>query len=163
MTSTRTLGIVLGIVSALMSAVALAQTAPQPVTPIAPSDTAAGGFGGAGTVLAALLGLLVIVGIGVKFYDLRKKRESEAVHLQAQVSDALLRDQSLFGLPITPTVHVPTWSGSPAIIEVAGHVPTPQARDAARRLIEAEASRLRSDFRIEDRMAIDPNMERRVA
>jgi hypothetical protein len=147
-----------------MSAVALAQTTPPPTTPVVPSDAVAGGgFGGAGTVLAALLGLLVIVGIGVKFYDLRKKRESEAVHLQAQVSDALLRDQSLFGLPITPTVHVPTWSGSPAIIEVAGHVPTAQAREAARRLIEAEASRLRPDFRIDDRMAIDPNMERRVA
>ena len=77
-------------------------------------------LGPTATVLALLVGLLVVVSIGVKFYDLKRKREAEAVHLQAQVSDALLRDPSLFGLAVTPTAHVPWWSGTPARLDVVG-------------------------------------------
>jgi len=68
-----------------------------------PQAAATGGAGSTLTVLLLLAGLLVIVAIGVKLYDLKRKRDAEAVHLQAQVSDALLRDQSLFGLAVTPT------------------------------------------------------------
>src|SRR5262249_36815350 len=89
-----------------------------PATPSASSGASSGGAG-AGMVIGVVLALLIVVGIGVKMYDLKRKRDAEAVHLQAQVSDALLRESTLFGLPITPTVHVPTWKGSPAKIEVA--------------------------------------------
>ena len=65
------------------------------------------------SVIVLLLGLLVLVGVGVKLYDLKRKREAEGVHVQAQVSDALLRDPSLFGLAVTPTAHVP-WCGCSA-------------------------------------------------
>jgi hypothetical protein len=151
----------------LPAALAWAQATPPstttPITPPAGATAPAGGSAGAAAVVLVVVGLLVIVGVGVKIYDLKRKREAEAVHLQAQISDALLREQSLFGLPITPTARVPLWSGSPATIEVAGQVPSPQAREAALRIIRSEAARIRPDFEIEDRMAVVPTMAERVA
>ncbi|HET7343681.1 MAG TPA: hypothetical protein VFL90_19615 [Methylomirabilota bacterium] len=108
------------------------------------------------TVLLLLAGLLVIVAIGVKLYDLKRKRDAEAIHLQAQVSDALLRDPNLFGLAVTPTAHVPWWSGTPARLDVSGHVPSPEARERALNVIEREAKALRSDVVIADRVEVEP-------
>ncbi len=137
----------------LPATLAWAQAAPTP-RPGGP----AGSGGGANPVAMVLviLGVLVIVGIGVKLYDLRRRRQSEAVRLQAQISDALLREQLLFGLPIMTTARAPLWRGSPAIIEVAGQVPSPQARETALRIVRAEAGRIRSDFQIDDRLAVVP-------
>jgi hypothetical protein len=117
------------------------------------------GSGGEASPIAmvlVILAVLVILGAGVKLYDLRRKRESEAVQLQAQISDALLREQLLFGLPIMATARAPLWRRSPATIEVAGRVPTPQARETVLRIVRTEAGRIRSDFQIEDRLAIVP-------
>lgn len=165
MRSTPTILVLLAIVALLgLTPVVFAQTAPPPASPVTPpAGTSAEGVGGGAAVIVALVGLLVIVGAGVKLYDLKRKREADAVHLQAQVSDALLRDPSLFAMPVTPTVHVPMLKGSPAVIEVSGHVPTPEAKEAAMRIIQAEAARVRPDFVIEDRVAVVPMMERRAA
>ena len=35
-----------------------------------------------------------MIGLAVKLFDLKRKRESEGVQLQAQLSDALLRELS---------------------------------------------------------------------
>jgi hypothetical protein len=107
-------------------------------------------------MVLVILAVLVLLGAGVKLYDLRRKRESEAVQLQAQISDALLREQLLFGVPIMATARAPLWRRSPATIEVAGQVPSPQARETALRIVRAEAGRIRSDFQIEDRLAVVP-------
>jgi hypothetical protein len=115
------------------------------------------------TVVFLLLGLLVIVGIGVKLYDLKRKREAEGVHLQAQVSDALLRDPTLFGLAVTPTAHVPWWSGTPVRLDVIGRVPTLEARDRILRMVDQEARQVRSDVEIVDRLQIDATAGIRVA
>src|SRR3982751_3126622 len=125
----------------------------------APQAAASGGLGPTLTVFLLLVGLLVIVGIGVKLYDLKRKREADAVHLQAQVSDALLREPTLFGLAVTPTAHVPWWSGTPARLEVSGRVPSTAARERALRLIEQEARSIRSDVVIVDKLEIE-SMER---
>jgi hypothetical protein len=122
----------------------------------APQAAASGGLSPTLTVFLLLFGLLVIVGIGVKLYDLKRKREAEAVHLQAQVSDALLRDPTLFGLAVTPTAHAPWWSGTPVRLEVTGHVPTPDARERALRLVEEEARSIRPDVVIVDRLEVAP-------
>jgi hypothetical protein len=121
----------------------------------APQAATSGGFGPTLTVFLLLFGLLVLVGIGVKLYDLKRKREAEAVHLQAQVSDALLRDPTMFGLAVTPTAHVPWWSGTPARIVVSGRVPTAEARERALGIVEPEARSLRSDVVIEDRLEVE--------
>ena len=85
-----------------------------------PSGTQSGGA----AVVILVIAMLVILGALVKILDLKRKREGEAVVVQAQLSDAVLRDPALFSLPITPTAHVPLWKGSPVTVEVAGQVPS---------------------------------------
>src|ERR1700751_291733 len=120
--------------------------------PQAAPQTAMGGMAPTLTVFLLLFGLLVIVGVGVKMYDLKRKRDAEAVHLQAQVSDALLRDPALFGLAVTPTAHVPWWSGTPARLQVVGRVPSVEAHARAMNLIEQEARSVRPDVVIADEL-----------
>lgn len=107
------------------------------------------------SVIALVGGLLVIVALAVKLYDLKRKREAEAVQLQAQISDALLRDETLFGVPVTPTAHVPLWSGTPATLELVGHVPSAERKQAALRVAEREASTVRPDVHLVDRITVD--------
>jgi hypothetical protein len=115
-------------------------------------------------VIGVVVTLLVILGVLVKMWDLKRKRESEAVIVQSQISDALLQEPALFSLAITPTAHVPLWKGSPVTVEVAGQVPSDDLRQAALRVIEREASRLRSDVQVESRLGVVPAMaERRSA
>ena len=129
------------------------------MSPPAPPPAADSGS----TAIAAVvvvLGLLVIIGLVVKLFDLKRKRESEGVQLQVQVSDALLREPSLAGLPLTPTAHIPMWTGTPATIEVTGQVSTPELKDIALRLVRDEAARTRADSQIEDRLSIVPTTAR---
>src|SRR5438876_6820829 len=133
---------------------AWAQTAPSPS--LSPAE------GGGATIAAVvvIVGLLMVIGVVVKLFDLKQRRESEAVQLQAQLSDALLRETTLAGLPLTPTVHVPVWKGTPATIEVVGRVPTPELKDTVLRIMRDEAARIRSDVQIEDRLSVVPTMTR---
>jgi hypothetical protein len=145
----------------LLAAAVLAGLAgAQPTAP--PPSAEPAGTTGSAVLAAAIIGvaLLVLLGLMVKLLDLRRRRESEAVQIQAQVSDALLREQSFLGLPVMPTAHVPLWSGTPATIEVAGQVPTPETKEAVLRLIQREAARVRPDVHIEDRLAVVPTMAR---
>lgn len=115
-----------------------------------------GGDAGATISVVALIGgLLVLVALVVKLYDLKRRRDAEAVQLQAQVSDALLRDETLFGVPVTPSARVPLWSGTPATLELVGHVPSPERREAALRIAEREASAIRPDVHVVDRMTVE--------
>jgi hypothetical protein len=107
------------------------------------------------TVVATMLLVVVLLGVAVKLYDLKRKREEEAVAAQARVSDALLMDSTLAGLPLTPTAHLPLWKGSPLVVEIKGAVPRAELRDAAVDLAKREMGRSRSDFRIEDHIAVD--------
>jgi hypothetical protein len=106
-------------------------------------------------VVTTMLILVVMLGVAVKLYDLKRKREEEAVAAQARVSDALLMDSTLAGLPLTPTAHLPLWKGSPLVVEIKGAVPRTELRDAAVDLARREMGRSRSDFRIEDHIAVD--------
>jgi hypothetical protein len=114
-------------------------------------------------VVASLLAVVVVVGVLIKMLDLKRKRESEAVVVQARISDAVLRDPRLFSLPITPTAHVPLWKGTPVTVDVAGQVPSEDLREAAIGLIEREASQLGPEVRIESRIGVVPTMAGRSA
>jgi hypothetical protein len=105
--------------------------------------------------IGVLVGLLVLIVVAVRLFDLRRKRESEAVHLQARISDALLREPGLFGLPATPTARVPLWRGSPPSIELTGRVPDEATRDSILRIARQEGQRVGPDLVIEDRLVID--------
>ena len=142
------------LIGGLRAVAARAQT-PSPL-PIAPVPGAAAPADGSGWMVAAILvvGLLVVIGALVKVYDLRRKRETEAVHIQAQISDALLRDPNLFGLPVAATAHAPLWSGTPVTVELTGEVPDLSMRDAVRRIALAEAQRIRPDVEILDHLSV---------
>jgi hypothetical protein len=136
---------------------ARAQAPAPPPTPATPAPA-----GGALWAIGIIIALLVVVGLAVKLFDLRRKREAEAVQLQAQISDALLRDPAFFGLPVVANADVPL-TGGPARIEIVGQVPNEAIREAVLRLAHHEASRIRADFTIEDRLAVLPTLERHVA
>ena len=108
------------------------------------------------TVVALMmLALIVVVGVSVKLYDLKRKREEEAVAAQARIADALLMDSTLAPLPLTPTAHLPLWKGSPLILEIKGAVPSPELREAAVEVAKREIARSRPDFLIEDHISVD--------
>ena len=155
-TGTFRSALLVAIASWVVNSHAWAQTTPNPVMPPATPQPAAEGGGAAIAAVGVVVGLLVVIGVVVKLFDLKQKRESEAVHLQAQVSDALLREPSLAGLPLTPTVHVPTWTGTPATIEIMGRVSTPEVKDTVLRIVRDEAARIRSDVQIDDRLSVVP-------
>jgi len=129
-------------------------SATPPATGLAPAAPAASSGSSAALGFLVILGLLVIVGVAVKLYDRKRKRDAEAVHLQAQVSDALMRDARLAGLVLTPTAKVPTWGHGPATIELSGEVPDAAAHDTVLRVAREEAARLRSDVEIIDRLSV---------
>jgi hypothetical protein len=133
-----------------------------------PSGSASDGAAQSGSVataviVASLVAVLVVLGALIKMLDLKRKRDTEAVVVQARLSDAVLRDPRLFSLPITPTAHVPLWKGTPVTVEVAGQVPSDDLRDAAIGLIEREAAQLGSEVHVESRIGVVPTMARRSA
>src|SRR5262245_8009720 len=135
--------------------IAWAQTsATAPATGTPPAAGAASSGGSAALGFLVILGLLVLVGIAVKLYDRKRKRDADGVHLQAQVSDALMRDSRLAGLVLTPTAYVPTWGSGPAVIEISGEVPDAAMPAAVLRMARDEAARFRSDVQIMDRLTV---------
>lgn len=122
-------------------------------------DSAGGGV----AALGVLMGLVVLLAIAVKLYDTKRKREDEAVILQARISDALLMDPLLAHLPVTPTVRVPFRRRLPAVVTVIGRIPTPELREAVLRLVMREMSAARASYLTEDRIAVDPVISTRAA
>jgi hypothetical protein len=134
--------------------------AQAPNAPPAPSTGA--GTAGVAAIIGFVIALLVIVGAGVKLYDLKRKREAEAVLLQSRLSDALLREPGFSGLALTATVHMATFKKSPPMVEISGQVPTKEARERALNIVRAETLRVRPDAQFEDRIAIVPVMAPRA-
>src|SRR5260370_42491198 len=101
---------------------ASAQTAGVASSNTTPSSS---NWGASVAILAVVLVMLLAIGIAVKLYDLKRKREDEAVSLQSHISDALLLDRSLAGLVITALAFGFLCRLSPMGIAIAGTVPTP--------------------------------------
>ncbi len=98
-----------------------------------------------------------------KLQDLRKGREEQTVELEARISDALLASETFLGSTVVPSVRIPFWGRSPATIKLSGKVRSSRMEQSALRLAEQAASRIRSDFVVEDRMVIVPFSSDRVA
>jgi len=129
---------------------ASAQTAGGDASTVTPS---AAGWGAAALVAVAVVLLLAIV-VGVKLYDAKRKREGDALMVQARISDALLRDFVTF--PITAVASGSAWRRSPLVLAIRGRVPTPELREAVMRLVGQELSRHHPGVRAEDRLVVDP-------
>ncbi len=115
-------------------------------------------------LILMLLSMVVLVLVaGAKAIDLKRKRKDEGVRLQAQISDALLRDRRLASLPVAATVQLPVWRGSAPRIETCGQVPTAELWQAVRHVAEQEASRTLEAFHIDDRIAVVPSARARAA
>jgi len=147
--------VVLAIATGQGVAWAQAATPTDRVTPSTPSPVPAGSDGTIVLTIGLLLGLVILVVLAGKLLDLRRKREAEAVHVQAQISDALLREPGAFALPVTPTAHVPLWRGSPMRVEITGRVPDEATRENVLRIVHQEGRRARPDLEVEDRLVID--------
>lgn len=115
--------------------------------------------GGSAAILAVVLVMLLAIGVAVNFVDRKRKREDEAVSLQSQISDALLLDPSLVGLPITAFAIGSFWRRSPFVLAITGTVPTPELRDAVMRVVVQELSRRQPGARAKDRLVVDPLMQ----
>jgi len=114
---------------------------------------------GTGIAIVAIILLLVIaIGVVAKFYDVNRRRKEENAALQSLLSDALLLERSLVGLPVAPFVSQSVWPHSPLVIDVRGSVPTLELRDAVMRLVEQEAFRRHPGARTEDRLQVDPRI-----
>jgi len=129
--------------------------------PAAPPTSSAPGGTIAGMEVALLLALLLAIVVGIKLYDLKRQREAEVLSLQSLVSDALLLEPSLAGLPIAAFASGSLWRRS-AVVAVTGPVPAPEVRDAVMRLVERELSRRQPGARAEDRIVVDPLMGKHV-
>jgi hypothetical protein len=145
---------------------AWAQVPPGPtLSPSVPADSVPNVADSiAGLLVAAalivLLGAMILLG---KAYDLSRKRERQAVAFEARISDAMLADPLLSQLPVTATVRLPLWRGSPVTVTITGSVPRPQLRQAAVEVAMREVGRSVKAYHLEDRIMVDPAMVKRAA
>jgi hypothetical protein len=152
------LGTGLAVVFMLLAVVEVAW--PQPKSPMPPGE----GAGGYGLIaFVCVMALLIAVGIAVKVFDVKRKRDDEGIALQSRLSDALLSDPALAGVPITPTVHVPFSRRGQVVITLTGAVPSPARRETVMELVNRVATPLEAKYQIEDRLIVDPRMVRRAA
>ena len=147
--TSRLLGATLGLLTA---ALAEAQTATTPAGAPA-AGGAAGGASGLFVFLGVRVVLFAVVAVIVKTMDRRRRRNEEAVQLQARIADAMLLDPALSKQALTASVAAPL-SGSQMVVEVHGEAPSPAIRDEALRLVIREATASGLPFHVEDRMTV---------
>src|SRR5262245_47301065 len=150
----------------VMSLIAVPTLVRAQTSPAAPATSPAGGTAtsdSSGVIFAvgALVVLFVILAVSVKLYDWSHRRREEGVALEARLSDVLLLDASLSGIPIVASVHMPLLHKYPPVVEVNGTAPTSEIKGIALQRIERELAG--RDARIEDHIVIDPQMYRHVA
>lgn len=112
-----------------------------------------------GTVLTLVIVAVIVIGIVVvgRRLSKRRRRIEEAIILQSQLSDFVLRETQLRGLSITPRARVVGWRKPEVTVAVAGEVPTPDLRETVMRVVSSEAKRLRPDVIAEDHLFIVPS------
>jgi hypothetical protein len=110
-------------------------------------------------VIAAVL--LLVVGVGIEFFDLSGRREERAEWIQNRMTERL-RD-ALGDAPLTVVGYAPPSSRSALVIELGGMVPTEAVRDTVLRVARREASRLGRDIRVADRLEVQSASSLRVA
>ena len=109
-----------------------------------------------------IVGVALVTAVGILLLEAQRRRDQRAAAFQDRLAEPIARELGLTGVAVLPTVRIPLWSAAtrPAVIQLAGQVPSADLRDRVVRLVEREASRLRY-FRIEDRLRITPSAEHR--
>ena len=105
-------------------------------------------------------GVGVVTAIGVFLLEAQRRRDQRASAFQACLAAPIARELGAAGVSVLPMVRIPLLRSAtrPAIIQLAGQVPSRELRDRVVRIVEREAMRLRY-FRIEDRIRIAPWVE----
>ena len=121
--------------------------------------------GGTGFIPLVIAGVLVLLAIAVvgRLLDLRRRREDEALGLQSRVSDALMLEPGLSGLPVTANMHVPLWPRKPPTLEIVGRVPTPDQHELAARVAMRTLAERAEQVVVEDKVWVDPVMREHAA
>jgi len=101
----------------------------------------------------ALLGALILA---VALMDLRRKRQAEAIAMEGQISDALMREPRLVGAALTALAHVPLTARSAPTVEIRGEVEYPELREIAVRIVRQELLRHHAEGSVEDRIVVLP-------
>lgn len=147
-----------------VGSVASAQSStPSVAPPVTPPAGASVSDGSAWMILVIIVAVLVTLVVTVKLFDVRRRRNDEAVSLQSRLADALMIDPMLRSATVTPTVHVPISRGSPVVVEVSGDVPSPEMRDLVLRKVTQEVSDLVHRVQVEDKLLVLPPISSRVA
>ena len=145
----------LTLVFAWSRSMALAQglPAPGPGGPgLAPPD--GGNMLGPAIILAiTLLGVLILT---VVFLDLQRKRRAQAIAMEGQIADALMREPRLTRAVITGVAHLPLTGGAAPTVELRGEVEYPDLREIAVRVARQELLRYHPDGIVEDRIFVAP-------
>lgn len=144
-----------GIVEIRTRAAALAQGLPTPGPGATPFPATDGG-GLAVPAIIVGLGLLGALIVAVAAMDLRRKRRAQAIVIEGQIADTLMREPRLRGTVITALAEVPLTGRSAPTVEVRGEVQYPELRDIAVRIVRQELLRYHPDGRVEDRMLVLP-------
>ena len=105
-------------------------------------------------VLVAAATIVLIIGILGTLFEVKDKRAAEAIAVQGEIVDALLRERVLNGLSLTPTARARLWRGSPVIVRVTGEVPSRELRRVALRAAERGAAKLLVRVRIKSRIRV---------
>lgn len=106
-------------------------------------------------VLLLAVGLLLVLALVGKISALRLRRDGEAVAVRGLIVDALARDPELLAWPLTATVRVPLWIGSPVTIRVIGEVPSKELkRTALQRVKHTAKAELAVRVRVRSRIGV---------
>jgi hypothetical protein len=151
----RRLGFLAGVAATLAAGAwsdAVAQGLPTPGPSSAPPD------GGGMMAPAIILALALLAGLilAVAIVDMKRKRRAEAIAIESQIADALMREPRLARSPVTTVARVPLMGKSGITVEVRGEVEYPEIRETAVRVVRQELLRFHPDARVEDRIFVSP-------
>ena len=112
------------------------------------------------TLLAAIATAWVggLIALGVRYLELRSRREEDATRLQVALTEPLAREPALAGSSVVPVVSLPL-RGRPRV-ELTGWVGSREMRDLAVRAVTREGQRLGQSVRVIDRVEVIDRIRR---
>jgi len=137
----------------LREALAQGLPAPGPGGPSVPAPDGGQLMAPAIILAVALLGGLILA---VAIMDLRRKRRAQAIAIEGQIADALMREPRLMRTVITTVAHLPLTGKPRPMVEVRGEVEYPEMREIAVRAVRQELLRSYPEGTVEDRIFVAP-------
>ena len=101
--------------------------------------------------------VLVLLAIG-KMHDFWSKRTGQAEDLESRINGALFEHLVFLRTSIAPTIRIPFRRNVPVMIVLRGEVPSSDLERTALRLVEEAASRVRSDYVVENHMTVGSSL-----